>query len=208
MESGLTSSSALALFTAMAVLAAMPSTSVFAVSARAAGAGFRHGALTAAGVVLGDLIFVLFAICGLAMLVDALGAAFVLVKYAGGVYLLWLGLRIWRARRQRAEPESGIGGESSLSSFMTGLLITLGDQKAVLFYLGFLPAFLDLSALTVADAAGIVAITVVAVGGVKLVYAWAAVRAGQVFGHALGEAMNRLSAVILFAAGLWVIVRA
>ena len=48
----------------------------------------------------------------------------------------------------------------------------------------------------------------VAVGGVKLVYAWAAARAGQVFGHALGEAMNRLSAVILFAAGLWVIVRA
>ena len=63
-------------------------------------------------------------------------------------------------------------------------------------------------ALTVADAAGIVAITVVAVGGVKLVYAWAAARAGQVFGHVLGEAMNRLSAVILFAGGLWVIVRA
>ena len=38
--------------------------------------------------------------------------------------------------------------------------------------------------------------------------AWAAARAGQVFGHVLGEAMNRLSAVILFAAGLWVIVRA
>lgn len=207
MGSSLGINSALALSAAMAALAAMPSTSVLAVSARSASAGFGHGALTAAGVVLGDIVFILLAIFGLTLLVESMGAAFVLVKYAGGAYLLWLGLLVWRSGNRQARDENR-DGSSRLSSFMTGLLITLGDQKAVLFYLGFLPAFLDVSTLTALDVGVVVGITVVAVGGVKLVYAYAAGKAGRVFGGKLGEAMNRLAAVILFAAGVWLIVRA
>ena len=96
----------LALFTAMAVLAAVPSTSVLVVSARSASSGFRHGALTAAGIVLGDIVFILLAVFGLALLVEVMGPAFVLVKYAGGAYLLWLGAMIWRSRHQRASCET------------------------------------------------------------------------------------------------------
>lgn len=207
MDSSISINSALALFMAMAVLAAVPSTSVVVVSAKSASSGFRHGALTAAGIVLGDIIFIVLAVFGLALLVEAMGAAFVLVKYAGGVYLLWLGALIWRSTKQHTQHKKS-DSSSALSSFMTGLLITLGDQKAVLFYLGFLPAFLDLSALTAIDVAVIVGVTVVAVGGVKLAYAYAADKVGQAFGSKLSEAMNLLAAVILFAAGAWVIVRA
>ncbi len=63
---------------------------------------------------------------------------------------------------------------------MTGRLFTLGDQKAILFYPGFLPAFLNISILTLPDIAVILRITIVAVGGVKLAYAYAAGKAGQV----------------------------
>jgi len=63
---------------------------------------------------------------------------------------------------------------SAWSSFMTGLPITPGEQKAILFYLGFFPAFMDLKALTVPDALIVIAIAAVAVGGVKLGYAWVA----------------------------------
>ncbi len=207
MNSSFSLNSALALFAAMATLAAMPSTSVLAVSARSASSGFRHGALTAAGVVLGDIVFILLAVFGLALLVEATGAAFVLVKYAGGLYLLWLSALIWRSRHQQSWDQNS-KGPSHLSSFMTGLFITLGDQKAVLFYLGFLPAFLDVSMLSATDVAVLMGVAVLAVGGVKLVYAYAAGKASRALGGRLSGVMNRLAAAIMFAAGIWVIVRA
>lgn len=207
MELSISINSILALFAAMAVLAAVPSVSVLAVSARSASSGFAHGALTASGIVLGDIIFILFAVLGLVVLVEAMGTAFVLVKYTGGAYLIWLSVLIWRSRTKQAQHKNS-NNSSLLSSFMTGLLITLGDQKAILFYLGFLPAFLNLSTLTASDIVVIVAITVVAVGGVKLVYAYAAERAGHVFGGRFSEAMNMLAAFIMLAAGVWVIARA
>ncbi|TVS18998.1 MAG: LysE family translocator [Gammaproteobacteria bacterium] len=206
MEVTIGSSSTLALFGAMAVLAAVPSVSVLAVSARAATSGFDHGALTAAGIVLGDLIFILLAVFGLALAAEAMGPAFVWVKYAAGIYLLWLAAALWRRRKQSAEFD-GDAISSRLSSFMTGLLITLGDQKAVLFYLGFLPAFVDLATVTPADVGIIAGVTVVAVGGVKLGYACAAARAERVLGSSIAEPMNILASVLVFSAGLWLILR-
>lgn len=204
MISSLTLTSMVALFGAMAVLATVPSVSVLAVSARSASCGFVHGAFTAMGVVVGDLLFILLAMFGLALLVDTLGSMFFLVKYLGGVYLIWLGIAIWRARARATKIEDATDS-SLLSSFMTGLLITLGDQKAVLFYLGFLPAFIDMAAMTYFDIGAVVAITILAVGGVKLCYAYAADRAGALFGIKAGEAMNIIAACIMIAAGAFVV---
>lgn len=196
-----------ALFAAMAALAAVPSVSVLAVTTRAASAGFLHGALTAAGVVVGDVLFILLAIFGLALLADAMGSQFALLQWLGGAYLLWLGTQLWRAGGHGKEP-AGAPPSSLLSSFMTGLLITLGDQKAVLFYLGFLPAFVDLSAVSIGDTAVISGIAVVAVGGVKLVYAALADRAGRRIGASSGQALNRIAAAVVCASGLWLLAKA
>lgn len=200
-------SGTLALFTAMALLAAMPSSSVLAVTARAASAGFPQGALTAAGIVAGDLLFVLLAVFGLALLAEVMGPAFIWVKYAAGLYLIGLAALILRGRKRGPDPGPG-ARFSGWSSFLMGLLITLGDQKAVLFYLGFLPAFIDLAIFTAVDVAVITAVTVLAVGSVKLGYAWAAARAGRVVGGRMGETLNMLAALFMIAAGLWLILGA
>lgn len=171
MASGLSLGGVAALFLAMALLAAAPSVSVLLVATRAATSGFRQGAYAAAGVVAGDIVFILLAVFGLVLIAEALGGAAFLLQYAGGLYLLVLAVHIWRARAQApAAPGQETG--SGVSSFMTGLLVTLGDQKAILFYLGFLPAFVDLQTLHFVDALAIIAVAVVAVGGVKLGYAW------------------------------------
>lgn len=127
---------AFALFAAMGVLAAVPSLSVLAVSARAASAGFRQGAWVTLGIVAGDTVFIVLAIFGLQWLAAALGDAFVWLKYLGAAYLLWLGFRLWRADTA-VEARAASGVAASTSSFMSGLLLTLGDHKAILFYLGF-----------------------------------------------------------------------
>lgn len=196
-----------ALFVAMLILAAVPSISVLTVTAKAASASMLHGALTTAGIVLGDIVFILLALFGLVLLVEVLGPAFALVKFAGGGYLIWLSIMMWRASA-KASTHYQVSPTSRFSSFMTGLLITLGDQKAILFYLGFLPVFINLSTLTLVDIIIISAITIVAVGGIKLVYVYVAVKAGHAFGSSFNRAMNAVAAVVMLLAGVWVIVRA
>lgn len=199
----LTPAAMAALFGAMALLAALPSTSVLAVTSRAAAQGFGHGALVALGVVAGDAVFILIALFGLAALMDALHGAEAWVRGLGGAYLLWLGIRIWRARSAQASAAGEGGGSAARrASFTSGLLITLGDQKAILFYLGFFPAFLDLAAMTTLDALAIVLIATVAVGGVKLLYAAAADRTAARLGPRYARGLNALAACVMIGVGL------
>ena len=89
---------------------------------------------------------------------------------------------------------------------MAGLLLTLADQKAVLFYLGFFPAFLDLAAITLTEALQVVVITVVAVGGVKIAYALAADRAQQWLRRGSTLVLRMVAAVVMICIGgalLW-----
>lgn len=196
-----------ALFAAMAFLAFLPSVSVLAVTSRAAASGFTHGVFTTLGIVAGDIVFILLAIAGLSVLAGAMDGLFVAVKYLGGAYVVWLGIRLWRNASAAVEPEKA--GESSLwSSFVTGLLITLADQKAILFYLGFLPAFMDLESVSLPDTVIVIAIAVVAVGGAKLVYAWTADRAGLLVDAGARRWINVSAGGLMIAVGLVVIVKA
>ena len=203
MDLSLGPGSILALAVSMALLAALPSTSVMAVTAQAAAYGFRHGAAVSAGVVVGDLVYILLAIFGLTLLVDAMDGMVDAIRYLGGLYLIWLGVRLWRAAPRGDDLDDEANGAPSLrSSFVTGLLITLGDQKAVLFYLGFLPAFMNLGFVTATDVGVVALVAVLAVGGVKLLYAAAADRARTTFGKAASGAMNRLAGGVMIVLGL------
>ncbi len=205
-EPGMTLTAALSLFVAMAVLAAIPSVSVMAVSSRAAAFGFGHGLAATLGIVVGDLVFIVLAIFGLALLAAAMGDLFFLVRLAGGVYLLILAVGLWRVAAHPARAEEPLQA-SWLSSFLAGLLITLADQKAILFYLGFLPAFLDLATLRIGDAALVMLLATLAVGGVKLIYAFMASRLSVLAGGAMVRPINRGAAILLLLAAVWLLVR-
>lgn len=187
----------------MAILAAIPSTSVLAVTARAVSGGFFHGAMAALGVVVGDIIFIAVAIFGLGILMEFFGDFAFLLRYCAGAYLFWLGIILWRA----AEAREAVNAQAStpLASFFLGLLITLGDQKAVLFYLGFFPAFLDLHSLSIRDALAVMLIALVSVGGVKLVYAFFGDRFGRLLGASVSRVLNRSAAVVVIMIGLFLI---
>lgn len=196
-------SSIIALLGAMVILAAIPSVSVLAVSSRAAASGFIHGAFTALGIVLGDIIFIVIAIWGLSFLTETLGELSVFIKYLGGTYLIILGISLCRAKSRDLEAKQE-NQSSLLASFLTGLFITLGDQKATLFYLGFLPAFLDISQISYLDTAIVVAITIVAVGGVKLFYAFMAHKARSLL-HFHSTGINRIAGAVMVAVGIVVL---
>ncbi len=196
-----------ALFGAMLLLAMVPSVSVLTVSARAAAHGFSHGLMTALGIVAADTLFILVAVYGLALLAEWMGERFVFIEYLGGVYLIWLGCMLWR-NRPGARTGREEGDASLFASFTIGLLITLGDQKAILFYLGFFPAFFDLTRFSLLDTAAIVAIAALSILLAKLVYAWLADRAGRMLREGrTGEWLNRVAAVVMVGTGVFLIVR-
>ena len=202
----LTSGTVLALFGTMLVLAFMPSMSTMTVAARSAACGFSHGLFASLGIVTGDTVFIIAAIYGLALLADWLGGQFILVKLFGGAYLVWLGIVLFRTRAQTAgvDVESGA---TLLSSFLAGLFITLADQKAFLFYLGFFPAFVDLAAVTPVDTVVIVAIAVLSVGGAKLAYAYLAARASQLVRRSgLYRALHVVAGLTLVSVGIVLII--
>ena len=124
--------SILALAGAMFLLAATPGPGVFATVARSLASGFGHAAVVVAGIVTGDLVFLLLAIFGLASFAELLGDFFLLVKVAGGLYLLWLGYRIWN-RVPGAVEISGVRELSWRQNFVSGLVISLCIAKVFLF---------------------------------------------------------------------------
>lgn len=184
------------------MLAIVPSVSVLAVTARAAAFGFSQGLFTAAGIVVADVLFILVAVYGLALIAEMMGDQFRLVQYIGAAYLIWLGISMWRADT-RARTADSVPQSTWLSSFLTGFLITLGDQKAILFYLGFFPAFIDLSTMTPADTLIIVVIAILGVGGAKLTYAFLAARASLLFNNAaVLRGINILAACVMILVGV------
>jgi threonine/homoserine/homoserine lactone efflux protein len=207
MESSLTLGSITALFSSMIVLAFIPSLSALVVSARSAANGFTHGVFTTIGIVAGDIIFIILAIYGLSVLAEIMGSRFSLIKYLGGAYLIWLGINLWRSKPGTGEVVNNIE-PSLLSSFLTGLFITLGDQKAILFYLGFFPAFLDLSSVSLADTSIIIVIATLAVGSAKLVYACMANRASLLLSSSSAtKTINIVAGAVMVGVGVLLAVK-
>ena len=168
---------ALALFVIMVALAAIPSASVALVVARSATLGVRNGAAVVTGIVIGDLVFVSLAILGMSVLAETMGAFFAIFKCLGGAYLIWLGIGLLRDKGEiPQQPNDALCGSTVLTSLASGLFLTLGDIKGILFYASLLPTFVDLANLTIGSISVIVTITIFAVGGVKLTYAFAAHR--------------------------------
>lgn len=158
----------------MIVLAAVPSCSVVLVVTRAATLGIRDGAAVAAGIVVGDLTFAALAILGMSALAETMGTFFAIVRYIGAAYLIWLGFSLICSRKSTAVSTANSGGSTMIASFTSGLLLTLGDVKAILFYASLFPTFVDMVHLTVLDIVVIFVVTALTVGGVKLIYAFAA----------------------------------
>ena len=149
----------------------------------------------------GDLLFLLLAIFGLASFAELLGDFFLVVKIAGGLYLLWLGYRIWTSKPGTVEVQ-GVRELSWKQNFFSGLVITLGNPKVILFYLGFLPTFLDLAALDATDVVTVATVVSVVLGGVMLVYAWSAARARELFRSSRAKRiMNRTAGGVMMATG-------
>ncbi len=198
----MTLSSTVALFGAMFVLAIIPSPSVFVVVARTIESGFIHGLVTVLGIIAGDLIFIILALYGLGFIAETMSSLFI---YLGSAYLIWLGIGLWRTKSVEIQEIKAL---SWSSHFLCGLFMTLGDPKAILFYISFLPAFLDLSNVSVFDTGIVIVVATLAVGGTKLGYAYMANKSRLLFESSRAKkGINMTAGAVMIGTGLFLIAK-
>ncbi|MFT0860588.1 LysE family translocator [Ancylobacter sp. G4_0304] len=162
---------------ALALAAASPGPSVIAVIARTLVRG-REGALPLVlGIILGDMVWLTAAVLGLAALAAALGSLFIVVRLAAAGYLLYLAWKLWTAPAHAAQAETVGRSESPLGLFLTGLGMTLGNPKAMVFYLALLPTIVDVANLTTLGFAELCGVIFVVLGAVFASYVTLAHRA-------------------------------
>lgn len=172
----------LSVFALVYVLAiATPGPGVAAIVARSLGHGMRGAPAFIGGFVMGDLIWFTLAATGLAMLAQTAYAAFLVVKYAGAAYLLYLAYRLWTSPAKPLDASQSDDRERSVQLFMGSLALTLGNPKTMIFFLAVLPTVVELKSLSVMGFFEIVVLILLCVPLVLGGYALGASRARQLF---------------------------
>ncbi|WP_434044954.1 MULTISPECIES: LysE family translocator [Sorangium] len=202
----MTAGNIVALLGTLLVLAVVPGPSDVAVVARSAASGFTSALFMVGGIVAADLVFIVLAVYSLTAIAGAMGGLFDLARYACAAYLVWTGIGFWRARAD-AVPARETTKASRFSAFLGGFFLTLSDPKAILFYMGLFPAFLDLSRVSLVDTAVVMSIATGVVGGVKLVYAHTANRARLFFENSRArQRLNITAGAVMIGTGVYLLV--
>ena len=127
---------------AIGIGAASPGPSFVMVARTAASQGRPHGLLAAAGIGVGGLIFAILALLGLHSLLNLAPTLYLALKLAGGLYLAWLGWRIWHGARQALALHAAPSPHSRHRAFAAGLATQLSNPKTAIVYTSVFAAFL------------------------------------------------------------------
>ena len=188
---------------AYSVMAAAPGPVIVLVMSYAISQGRRSAFAVVAGTTLGDATCLVAAVLGLGALLAASATAFTLLKLAGAAYLVFLGLKIWRSPPLPNAPADAAPSKPRWQTFAHAYLVTVLNPKSVLFFMVFVPQFLDAAAplwpQLVAMLAGVLACGVL-VDGSYMVFAaslrrFIATRRTQ-------RAVNRVAGGVLIGEGV------
>lgn len=135
----------LAFAAASAIMLAIPGPTILLVISYALGHGRKAAGATVAGVALGDFTAMTASMLGLGALLATSAAIFTVLKWAGAAYLVWLGIKLWRAPVSLgAEGEAPAEGKP-FRIFSHAYVVTALNPKSIVFFVAFLPQFLDVS---------------------------------------------------------------
>jgi threonine/homoserine/homoserine lactone efflux protein len=167
--------------TVYALAVATPGPGVAAVLARSLSRGTQGATAFIGGFLIGDLVWFTFAATGLAAIAARAQPLFMVLKYAGALYLLYLAYRLWRAPVKPMQEETAGPPQKSSRLFIGSLVLTLGNPKTVIFFLALLPTVVRLETLSVTDYFVIGAIICVILPLVLGGYVLAAARTRRLF---------------------------
>jgi len=191
----------LAFVAASLLLLIIPGPTVALVIGYALGSGRRAALAIVAGVALGDFTAMSLSMLGVGALLAASAELFNIVKWIGAAYLVWLGIRLWRAPVDDLAADTGEA--SARTMLLHAWLVTALNPKSILFFVAFVPQFLDPQRPYETQAVLLVA-TFVALAAINaLAYALLAGTArGAIRRPSVRRWINRSGGTVLIGAGV------
>jgi threonine/homoserine/homoserine lactone efflux protein len=194
----------LAFAAASAIMLAIPGPTILLVVSYALGHGRKTALATVSGVALGDFTAMTASLFGLGALLAASATLFTVLKWIGGAYLIWLGIKLWRAPiiAGPMADNDNLPEEKSLKIFLHAYVVTALNPKSIVFFVAFVPQFLDpalpfLGQMLIMEATFLVLATINA-----STYALAAHAArGLIRKASVQRTVNRTGGTLLIAAG-------
>lgn len=174
-----------------------------ALIARTLSGGFNAAWPLALGVVVGDVLWPLLAILGVTWIVSVYGDFMIVLRWVASAFFVTMGLLIIRNADRTIASDSRLTRPGMWAGFLAGVAVILGNPKAILFYMGVLPGFFDLTRLTWADIAAICGLSLIVplMGNLILAYFFGRARALLTSPRAIRRT-NRIAGGLLIAVGL------
>ena len=195
-------------FIAIFIFAITPGPGTFALLARALSSGASACLSMAFGIAISDIIYLLLSTLGLASIAENYNGLFTLIRFMGAAYLFYLGWKMWTTNVDTQLDKDTAKNNRWFSGFIQGFLISASNPKVILFYIAFLPTFIDLTALTQSDL--VLASTLTLLGlmaGLMMI----AIGASSVRKHLKSsraiQNLNRTAGSIMIGAGAFLVYR-
>ena len=205
----MTIESALSFTVAVFIFGITPGPGVFAIIAKALVQGARSCFFLSLGMTISDILYLIAACLGLAAIALHWEGIFLGIRIIGAVYLLYLGWRMWTSPVRLPGNTKVKAVRGALMSFIQGFLVSASNPKVILFYIAFLPTFMDLTVLKPHDIALAAFLTLLSLmAGLSLI-AYFAVTARRYFETEKGQrSLNRSAGSIMVGAGVFLLLRA
>ena len=123
-----------------------PGNDMLYVITRSTSQGIKAGVVSSLGIMAGCMVHIIAAVVGLSAIIARSALAFNIVKYAGAAYLIYLGLRSLVNKKRSFEIKTDVPVLSHRNLFWQGVVTNVLNPKVALFFLAFLPQFVDLKA--------------------------------------------------------------
>jgi len=191
----------LAYLAACVVLVIVPGPTVTVIVANSLRYGARAGLLNVAGTQLGLAVMIGIVILGLASLLEAIGWWFEVLRLAGAAYLIWLGIRLFRADGALDAPENAPKPRGGF--FLQGFVVLMSNPKIIVLFGALFPQFIDPKGDYLGQVLllGITAMVTAAV--FDSIYAITAGRAGTALSRVRVRLLPRISGGFLIGGGIW-----
>ena len=187
---------------------ATPGPGIAAIIARSLAHGFKGAPAFVAGFIVGDLVWFGIAATGLAALAKTAAAVFVVIKWAGVVYLLYLAWKLWTAPAERVAVTDSDERQHGWRAFIASLMLTLANPKAILFFLALLPTVVDLASMNAITFVEISLAILILMPAILFTYVFLAARARELFTTPKAvRRLNRSSGVAMATAAVVIATR-
>lgn len=190
------------------IFVALPGPGITMLIARSLSRGLQGLFWVVWGYIFGDLILMTLAVLGLAVIAHTFSDIFMVVRYAGAAYLLWMAWKLWRTAVPPTNMPDVVVRQGAGGAFFSSFSLTLSNPKAILFFLSIMPLVVPMNRINLPSYLAIALMMACILGAVTVMWAVLADRARRLFRSQRSMSrINKGSATLMAGAAAIILVK-